>query len=60
MNEILEKQANQKGLLICILKRRFISAINKHAMLSGSLIIMAWHVLRLQTEKTASSYGWQI
>jgi hypothetical protein len=27
------------------------------SMLSGSLVTMAWHVLRLQMEKKASRYG---
>jgi hypothetical protein len=30
---------------------------NEKPMLSGSLVTMAWHVLRLQMEETASRYG---
>jgi transposase len=30
---------------------------NVKSMLSGSLVTMAWHVLRLQMEEKASRYG---
>jgi hypothetical protein len=31
-----------------------------HDMLGGSLVTMAWHVLRLWMEGTASGCGWRV
>jgi hypothetical protein len=31
--------------------------VAQFSMLGGSLVIMAWHALRLQMEETASGYG---